>query len=325
MKVLVTGATGFLGSSLCRSLRQAGHTVRALRRPSSSLAFLDDLEVEWVIGDVLDPASLLAAMQNAEVIYHTAAQMGSSHDPAFLMRVHVEGTRNVAQAALIVGSGRLVHTSSVAALGVPDSGRLLDENHAWNYRAGWWPYGYAKHLAELEIQRMIEQGLDAVIVNPSVVCGPGDIKRISHGVLYQMARGKLPPIAPPGGLNAVHIDDVVAGHLAAAALGRTGERYILAGENLTHRQFLNITAEVMGKRPPPIALSTSAIRLLSRLLRLLSPWRDLPISPELLRLAGLYFYYDNRKALQELRQAAPSPYRQAAEEAYAWYLSKGIL
>lgn len=328
MDILVTGATGFIGSSLCRTLIRDGNSLRAFHRHTSPLTALEGLAVEHCLGDILDPASVAPAMEGVEVVFHCAAQMGPWRNPAQSQASHVLGTRNVLQAARRAGVRRVVHTSSVAALGVPEPGApgdtLLDESHPWNAEPTLWPYGYAKHLAEQEVLAAVHDGLDAVIVNPAAVFGAGDVHRGRKSIIGQVARGHI-PVAVAGGLNVVHIDDVVAGHLAALNLGRTGERYILGGENLSITRVLAITAEVVGRRPPRITLPGALVRSTAALVDLVSRPLSLPLTGDLLRLAGLYFYYDMEKSHRELGLPPPTPYRVAAEQAYAWFRTHAYL
>jgi len=326
MKVLVTGSTGFIGGQLCRALIAQGHIVRAFHRQTSSPRALDNLEVEHALGDLTQPVSLEAAMQGIEVVFHAAARLGYSQDPARAYAVTVEGTRSVLQAAMAAGVRRLVHTSSVAALGVPDVGgptsvgipTLIDENHTWNYNANWWQYGYAKYLAEMEVQKAVAQGLDVVIVNPSGVFGAGDVYRTSNSLVVQVAQGRI-PVGVEGGWNVVHVDDVIDGHLAALERGRCGERYILGGQNMSFDHFLNLIAEVTGGRPPRGVLPVWLTRAMAYPLRLTQSFIRLPANHELLRMTGRYFYYDIRKAREELGLGDPKPARLAIEEAWGWF------
>jgi dihydroflavonol-4-reductase len=326
MNVLVTGSTGFIGGALCRALVAQGHTVRAFHRSTSSLSLLEGLPVEHATGDLTQPATLEAAMQGIEVVFHTAAMLGHMHDPGRMYAITVEGTRFVLQAALKARVRRVVHTSSVAALGVPERGPggipadppLLDEAHSWNYIPGRWPYGYAKNLAEQEVQKAVAQGLDVVIVNPAVVIGPGDIYRLSDSIVVNVARRRF-PVAAQGGMNVVHIDDVVAGHLAALERSRTGERTILGGENISLLAFLALTASVTGAPPPRGVLPMWVIRPLAWAARLASTFINLPVDTSLLNLAGYYFYYDLTKSQRDLGLPAPRPARMAVEDAWAWF------
>jgi dihydroflavonol-4-reductase len=324
MYILVTGSTGFIGAHLCRELLAQGHQVRAFHRPSSSLRLLEGLEVEHALGDVTQPETLQSAMEGVEVVFHAAAWMGGHNQPGRQYTVTVEGTRNVLQAALKMGIGRLVYTSSAAALGIPDitgqhqEPQLITENHAWNYRPDFYPFAYAKYLAELEVQKVVTQGLDVVIVNPTVIFGPGDIYRQSSSLVTQVAERRL-SVAINGGVNCIHVADVIDGHLAAMACGKTGQRYILGGENLTHLQLLQTTAEVTGVPAPSILLPTGLVRSLAGPANLLKAFLSLPVSPELLRLAGYFFYYDLHKAEHELGLTRHRPVKEAIAEAYAWF------
>jgi len=163
-----------------------------------------------------------------------------------------------------------------------------------------------------------------VIVNPAVVVGAGDLNRVSGDVLLYVARRQL-PLAVAGGSNVVHIDDVVEGHLAALAHGRCGERYILAGENLSHLRFLQIISQEAGLRPQRVTLPTGLVHLLAGPATLLNRLMHLPLNPDMLRLAGMYFYYDALKARVALGIPAPRPVRDAVAEAIDWYRQHGWL
>jgi dihydroflavonol-4-reductase len=331
--ILVTGATGFIGSRLCRALLDASHDIRALVRPQGHLEVLAGLPLELVSGDILEPSSLEACVEGVEVVIHCAGELGprASHlRPDVVLASHVVGTRNVAQAALRAGVDRFVYTSSVAALGVPEipssaeTTPLMTETHAWNYDARLWPYGYAKHMAELEALDVARDGLDTVIVNPSIVIGGGDLHQVSNGFIVFVARHGL-PVAVQGGVNVVHIDDVVQGLSAALERGRTGERYILAGENLSIPHLLTLTARIAHRKPPRWTLSDRAVASLSSTIAVLPRLLGLPIPSELLRLAGRYFFYDTSKAREAFGLGMPRPYHKAAAESLAWYAENGFL
>lgn len=324
MRVLVTGSTGFVGSHLCRALAEGGHEVRAFHRSTSPLRLLEGLEVEHAQGDLTQPDTLVSAMEGMEVVFHAAAWMGGNDQPGRQYTVTVEGTRNVLQAAQKTGVRRVVHTSSVAALGVPDLygkhdvPQLINENHAWNFRPDYYSYGYAKYLAEQEVQKAVAQGLDAVIVNPSLVFGPGDLYRQTSSIITQVAEKRI-TVAVDGGINCVHIGDVVAGHLAALACGKAGQRYILGGENLTHLQILQLIAEVTGVPGPSMVLPSGLVRAFAGPARLLQSFLSLPLSPELLRMAGYFFFYDPQKAERELGLTQRRPAKDAFAETYEWF------
>jgi dihydroflavonol-4-reductase len=319
MNILVTGSTGFIGSNLCRALLEAGHRVRAFHRPTSTLRMLEGLEVEHALGDLTNPDTLRPALEGIEVVFHTAAYMGGSQ-PGKQYAVTVEGTRRLARAALEAGVRRLVQTSSVAALGVPALGHTepVDEHHTWNYHPERYPYGYAKYQAELEIQKVVAQGLDAVIVNPSMVFGPGDIYRQTSSILRAIARRRLPATVE-GGLNVVHIADVVAGHIAALERGRTGERYILAGDNMTHLAFAQLAARCAGVPAPALVVPGWLLRALAGPAGLLENFLNLPVSTDLFHLAGRYFYYTSAKARDQLGLPTHRPAEEALRTALDWF------
>jgi len=331
MKVLVTGSTGFIGSHLCRALLALGHTVRAFHRSTSNLRLLEDLPVEHFLGDLTKPDTIRSAVQGMDAVYHIAALLGHRVTGEKMFTITVGGTRVLLQAALRAGVRRVVYTSSVASLGVPElapSGAgvpvLLNENHAWNCSAQTWPYGYTKYLAELEVQKAVAQGLDAVIVNPTLVFGAGDIYRCSSSMIVQVAQRRVPAVVA-GGLNVVHIKDVVAGHLAAFERGRRGARYILGGENLTIRWLVQIIANVTATTPPNLFIPTGLVRRLSKILAIVEPFVRLPVDANLLQQAGRFFYYDVRRSHMELGLPSPLPARQAIQEGYDWFVKSGVI
>jgi dihydroflavonol-4-reductase len=330
VNILVTGSTGFIGSQLVRALAAEGEKVRAFHRPDSSLLALQGLEVEHAVGDITRPETLAAAMQGIRIVFHTAAKVGR-RDRGDMQAVTVCGARAVYEAALAAGVRRVVHTSSVAALGVPDLSSLagqtpllMNENHTWNYRPDWWPYGYAKYGAEMEAQKAVARGLDVVIVNPAVVIGAGDLNRISGDLILRVARSQV-PVSTVGGVNVVHIDDVVRGHLAALERGRTGERYILGGENLSIRDYLQLIAGVTGGRSPRFTMPKEITRALGGPVTALGSRLPLPVGGEILRMAGDYFWYDTSKMRADLGLDMTRPARQAVAEAYAWYQEQGYI
>lgn len=326
MRILVTGATGFIGSHVARALVDRGDIVRVLRRPTSPSELLQGLAIEHAIGDILEPPSLSAACAGIEAVVHCAARMGRGGGPAARLQSHVDGTRNMLAAALGAGVRRFVYTSSVAALGVPDHApaptdkgiQLLDETHEWHGPPSLWAYGHAKHQAEQLVRLAAQQGMEGLILNPALVIGPGDRNRVSNGLIWHMLRGRVPPLVP-GGLNVVDIRDVTDGYLAAIDRGRSGERYLLCGENRTLSDLIGSTARIVGRRPPRLRLSLRATRTVGALAAGLGQMLRLPISPDLLRMAGIYFYYDGGKARRELGLGSPRAFAPAAMASAEWY------
>lgn len=324
MKALVTGATGFIGGALCRELCARGWQVRALKRENSLTTLLDALPLEQVTGDLTQPDTIRAAIEGMDVVFHAAALLRGRGDLAVALPVTVEGTHTVAEAARQAGVKRLVHVSSVAALGTPAElpvgtpQMLMDETHTWNGDPQQWAYSYAKYRAEMEIQRAVAQGLDAVIVNPTIVIGAGDIYRQSSSIIQRVARRKL-HISVDGGFNLIHIGDVVDGILAAFEKGETGERYILGNLNATITSYLKSIANVTGGDPPGIVLPGGLVRSGIGVYRLASRFFDLPVEPEMLHQAGKYFYVTNEKAARKLGWEPRRTIESAIREAYEWF------
>jgi dihydroflavonol-4-reductase len=329
MKALVTGSTGFVGANLCQALVEQGWSVRALHRASSRLDALHEagVSVEHALGDVTEPETLVDAICGCDVVFHVAAVADYWRQSADkLYRVNVEGARAVCQAALEAKIKRLVFTSSVASLGVPRPGELADESHEFNVPPERFRYGHSKLLAEGVVREFAARGLNAVIVNPSVILGPGDLNLISGSIVTEVASGHTPPVYPPGGVNYIDVADVCAGHIAAAERGRAGERYILAAHNLTHREAMQIVCEVVGAPGPRFELPRALLGPLAATIDLAAAIarRPLPLNGDQLRLSGEFIYFDSSKAVRELG-LPQTPFRQTVERTYEWYKSHGYL
>ena len=322
--VLVTGATGFIGSAICRELIRRGFRVRVLHRAASSLFAIQDLAVERVVGDILDPAGLHAAVDGVGWVFHVAAQSDYWKHARGVVEAAVAGTANVVDAAREAGARRLVLTSSVAALGVPRGGRPLTEADTYNLRPDEFPYGYGKYMSERQALERGGDSLEIVIVNPSVVLGPGDVHEISGSLVIETARGRA-VFWMDGGVNLVHIADVADGHLAAMAMGRPGERYILGGENRTHREVFVTLAEIVGRRPPWLKIPRWALGPAAAAVDALRVLIPLPLDGDQLRMSGHYLFCDTSKAQRELSMGEPRSFRQAAQETFDWYRAQGVV
>lgn len=326
MRALITGGTGFIGANLVARCNALGISARVLRRPSSRPDALEGLRYESVTGDILDPEpSLTAAMEGCDWVFHLAAvtQAGRAAG-ADLHRVNVEGTVRMLEAAERAGIRRFVYVSSLAALGVPTSGTLLSESSVFNLPPSVAPYGHSKHLAELAVERAAARGLAAVRVCPCGVLGPRDVNQVAGLYVVMAARGLL-RIAPPGGMNYVHVDDVVSCLLAAAERGRVGARYIAGGFNQRHLELCRLVCEVVGRPPPRVAPRWMP--------KVLAPLADaaqrvfgdrLPLDGASLRLLGYDLYVDARASTAEL-SLPRTELRPALESAYQWYIDRGVL
>jgi len=334
MKALITGSTGFVGANLCAALVERGWDVRALHRASSRLDALEGITVEHAIGDVMAPESLVEAMRGCDVVYHVAAVADYWRQAAEkLYRINVEGTRAVCQAALDAKVSRLVFTSSVASLGIPDPGEgskplqgLMDESHEFNLPPKRFRYGHSKLLAEGVVRDFVALGLDAVIVNPSVILGPRDLNLISGSIVVEVARGHVPPFYPPGGTNYIAVEDVCAGQITAAERGRTGERYILAAHNLTHREAMQVVCQVVGVPGPRAGIPRALVGPLAAMIDLATKvvGRPLPLNGDQMRLSAEFIYFDSSKAVRELG-LPQTPFRETVERTYEWYKAHGYL
>jgi dihydroflavonol-4-reductase len=272
MTVLVTGATGFLGSHLCRRLTGDGYKVRILCRPTSDLSLLGGLPAEKVTGDVTDSSSVFEAVSGADWVIHAAARGSYWDDPVGQMRVNVDGTRNVAHACREGGVARLLHVSSIAAIGIPPDGTPATEEFVFNLDDENLNYHRSKHLAEAEVLKKVEQGLDAVIVNPASIFGPHGRRYRLAEMMQKVRRTRVVPYFS-GGLCAVHVEDVVDGIVAALRSGRAGQRYILGGENLTYRSLVERAAKAMNLKRYPVPVPPIVTGLAARVLEPWGRWR----------------------------------------------------
>src|SRR5690606_38783428 len=315
--ILVTGATGFLGAALVRRLVAAGAPVRILRRASSTLDLLGDAAgaVEHAEGDVTDWDAVRAAVEGVRQVYHAAAFVGfgGRRDREALLAVNVGGTANVADAAREAGAERLVHVSSIAALGRTRTPQgVLDETAVWRPSKANSRYAVSKHLAEMEVQRAVAEGLDAVIVSPALIFGPGRPGDNTMQIAEKLRAGRLPAV-PAGGTCVVDVEDVAAGMEAAMAHGRTGERYVLGGENLLWREILGRLAGALGRGLPRLTLTRRpalALAAASEAVAALTGRRPL-ITFETARTSSAVYRYSSRKAAEELGWTA-RPFRETA-------------
>ena len=325
-QVLVTGASGFVGSAIATTLRARGHQLRVLVRRSSPRANLarEDITCE---GDLRDRASLACALKGVRFLFHAAADYRLwARDPEEITRTNVEGTRLIMEEALRAGIERIVYTSSVATLRLAD-GRLATESDTLSEETAIGAYKRSKVAAERLVETMVRRdGLPAVIVNPSTPIGPRDVRPTPTGrIIIEAASGRMPGFVDTG-LNLVHVDDVAAGHLAALLRGRIGERYILGGENVSLADMLADIALIVGRHPPKLRIPRAMVFPVAYAAEFFAAFsgREPFVTVDGLRMARHKMFFDDGKARRELGYAS-RPYREALRDALAWFRQHGYL
>ena len=326
--ILITGATGLVGSAVARKLTAKGYPVRALVRPGSPRSHLDDLGLGFFTGDIRDAPSVRRAMAGVTYVFHVAADYRLwAPDPNQIFAANVEGTRVVMQEALRAGVERVVYTSSVATLGARDDGSPADETVPLAVEEGIGAYKRSKIAAERLVEVMVARDkLPAIIVNPSTPIGPGDVKPTPTGrIIVEAARGRVPAFLDTG-LNLVHVDDVAAGHLAALERGAIGERYILGGENVLLADMLADIARLVGRRPPRWRIPRPLAVALAYAAETNARFSGGPpfITMDGIRMADHRMFFTAAKAERDLGFRA-RPYRDALADAIRWFRDAGYL
>jgi dihydroflavonol-4-reductase len=327
MKVIVTGANGFLGSWLTKALVQDGHEVFALVRPKSDVSELAGTGCKYVYGDVTDAVSLLEAFKDMDAVFHLAGVIAYKKSQRALMdRVNVEGTRNVVEVCRERHIKRLVYLSSVVAVGAGFSAEdVLNENSPYNIAQLNLGYFETKHEAEMIVKKACDRNeIDAVILNPSTIYGGGDAKKGSRKMQLKVAQGKL-KFFTSGGVNVVAVEDVVAGIISAWKKGRKGERYILSGENILIKDLFRIIAEEAGANPPTRQLPNALLHAVGALGdNMENIGLKGPLSRENAFTATMYHWFDSSKAQKEL-DFKPRPAREAIRNSVQWMKDNGLL
>lgn len=326
MRVFLTGSTGFVGWHLLDALVARGDEVRCLAREGSA-HLLTGRPVEIVRGDLSDEGAIRDGIRGCDVVYHCAADYRLFvPDPETMYRANVEGTRKVMQAAFDAGVGRVVHTSTVGALGLRADGGAADEQTPASLGAMIGHYKRTKYLAQKIAEGWASRGLPVVIVNPSAPVGERDLKPTATGrMILDFLRGRIPAYVDTG-LNLVDVRDVAAGHILAAERGRPGERYILGNRNMTLKEILETLSRLSGMRPPSVrlphwvplavaAVDTGLARLFHRAPR---------VELDAVRLARHRMFFDPAKAVRELG-LPQTPVEEPLRRAIDWYRDQGYV
>jgi dihydroflavonol-4-reductase len=326
--VLVTGATGFIGSAVVRALLAVGRSVRAVCEPGRSADNLAGLEVERVVCDIRDEAALDRAVAGVETVFHLAAVYRFwAADPALFYDVNIGGTRNVMRAAGRAECSRFVYTSTVGTVGVAEPGRLASEDSLVHFEHLFGHYKRSKYQAEHEVLRAGAAGLPVVLVHPTFPVGERDTAPTPTGrTIVEFLNGRIPAYVDTA-LNVVHVDDVARGHVLAARHGRVGRSYILGGENMALRDMLATLAELCGRPAPRVRISP---RLVLPIVRT-SEWfqsavlhREPTLPSEPVRMATTRMEYDTSRARAELGYTS-MPARDALARAARWFVENGYV
>jgi dihydroflavonol-4-reductase len=328
MLAFVTGATGFVGSHVARVLAEQGTELRILVRASSDLRNIEGLKAERVVGDLRDPASIEEAMRGCDVVFHIAADYRLwVRDPDAMYRTNVDGTRAILEAARKNRVRRVVYTSSVATMGFTGNGHPADENSPVSLDSMIGPYKRSKFMAEQVAIEAGRGGMDVVVVNPTTPVGEQDIKPTPTGrIVVDFLKKKFPAYVDTG-LNLVDVTECARGHIAALEKGKSGDRYILGGENLTLKQILDKLAAITGlpspkvKVPYVLALATGVVdeMVTGRMLG-----REPRATIDAVRMGRKKMFVTSAKAERELGWNS-LPVDDALRRAVAWFRQNGYV
>ena len=326
MLAFVTGATGFLGSHVARALAEQGADLRLLVRPTSNLKNLEGLKAETATGDLRDAASVEKAISGCDAVFHVAADYRLwVRDPEEMYRTNVEGTKAILEAARKNGVRRVVHTSSVATIGFTADGRPADEDSPVSLANMIGPYKRSKFLSEQIAMEAGRSGTHVVTVNPTTPVGEQDVKPTPTGrIVVDFLKRKFPAYVETG-LNLVDVRECARGHVAALEKGKSGERYILGGENLTLKQVLDKLGKITGlpspnvKLPYAVAFAAAVVdeTITGRLLR-----REPRATIDTVRIGKKKMFASSAKAERELGWKIV-PVEDALRRAVEWFRANG--
>jgi dihydroflavonol-4-reductase len=326
-RVLVTGASGFVGSAVVRKALARGLAVRALVRPTSPRANLAGLDCEIVEGDLRDTESLIHAMRGVRYLFHVAADYRLwAREPGEIIRNNRDGTRAVMEAARETAVERVVYTSSVATLMPRADGSDADESDRADMKTAIGAYKKSKVAAERVVEEMIGQGLPGVIVSPSTPTGPRDIRPTPTGrIVVEAANGRMPAYVETG-LNLVHVEDVADGHLLALEKGCIGENYILGGHDVRLKEMLTEIARLIGRKPPHLSLPRAPLYPLAYVSELVArvTGREPMLTVDALKMSKHKMFFSSEKAKRKLGYTT-QPWPLAVADALNWFKLAGYV
>lgn len=320
----VTGATGFVGLNLVEQLRAQGWRVLAMHRAGSDIRPLNSLDVERVVADVTDKASLRDVIpRGVDCVFHVAGNTSLwARAHAEQMKVNVKGTRNLVRAALEADAKCFVHTSSIVAYGL--HGGVITEDTPTRGTSARLNYIRSKALAEREVRRGLAKGLPAVIVNPSNILGAYDTTNFSR--MFRLVKQRRLPAMPPGGGSFCHAREVALAHIAAADSGRVGHNYLLGGAQASYLGLVRQMSRVMGLRRRVVALPPRVLSAYARVEEWVAPLfnREPDITPDAVELLSQNIYCDSRKAERELGYT-PQTLAHMLKDSHDWLVRQHLL
>ena len=327
MSILITGATGFIGSHITRKLVELGEDVKVLLRKTSNTKNIDDLNVGKVYGNILDYESLKEAFKGVDTIFHSAGLVSfRKSDYKKMEDINVTGARNVLTAAMEAGVKKVLFTSSVAAIGPESEGKNINEETVFSIYDKNIGYVNDKYDAEQVAREFIDKGLSVTILNPSVVLGAGDIYLSSSASVLWYCKKRYPGYMD-GTLNIVDVDDVAEGHVLAAEKGRAGERYILGNENLTVLEYFKLLEKVTGIKAPgikvPYVMAYGTAFLVERVIGKSFP-NYTTMDLDSVKLSKYNWHVDCSKAINDLGYTQ-TPVEETLQKTVAWFKENGFL
>ncbi len=326
MKCLVTGATGFLGTNLVHELVQEGWDVSAFGLPGSNAEFIKDLPIDIIYGDITNYRDIENAVGNNEYVFHVAGDTSWWKKRFDIQRnINVNGAENVAKACLKSGVKRLIHTSTVDALGYNPMGIADETWKTYNYGGTGYNYADTKREGEKRIASYIKKGLEVVVIYPGSMIGPLDFTLQYGRLFFDLRDGKVPG-CPKGGVSFGHVTQVARAHISAAKSGESGQGYICAGENILYRDLFQSIAEKFGKNAPGFIMPKSILLAYGYMMQTLSMITNKApdVDPGVANYMSVNAFYDSSKAMNNLDYKVISV-SQMVDDAYNWYMSNGYL
>ncbi len=327
MKTLVTGASGFIGSTIARKLLNAGVDVRVAIRRDSNTKNIDGLDVERVYSDIRDKDSIRAALKGCDTLYHVAAYFAHwSLNKKLFYDINVEGTKTILGEALFQGLEKVVYTSTSNTIGSHGAGNFVNEDAVFN---GWETgdhYAISKYLAENEAKKICDKGLPMVIVNPTLVIGVRDIKPTPSGAMIVDIVNRDMPGYIDGAINVIDVEDVALGHLLAAEKGKVGQRYILGNENISVGHFFKLVGEISGVKSPRLRLPYPVALTLGYLFELGARITKRPpvVSASQVIIGNMGEHFSNSKAVNELGLTL-TPIEKTIADTVQWFRDNGYI